>query len=223
MANSSTITYVYAGDQICQLISEIVAKNDSEFVPLAFEPGTHNSCNCPKDGKAVVVVHPEPEDDLAELMSKICCRVPCNSHILVISEDKNHERLISTFDCASSRALPSHLSVQDIEAEILDALRACREQEGAVGSTSEEIEEVRRCCEQLTASELDVLCLVLDGSLNKAIANRLDVSERTVENRRRKIFEKFGSHSIAVVTRKISETIGCEAVYQMRDARHSQT
>lgn len=216
------ITYVYAHEQLSQIVAEIVAKNDSEFVPLSANITEQMACNCPKDGKAVVVIHPKPKEDLAELMSSICCQVPANSHILVISEDRDHHHLISTFDCANSKALPSHLSTKEIEVEILKALRACGEHEEAEKSQIAEAEHIRECCERLTASELDVLCMVLDGSLNKAIANRLDVSERTVENRRRKIFETFGTHSIAVITRKISETIGCDAVYSMRDARHQQ-
>lgn len=49
----------------------------------------------------------------------------------------------------------------------------------------------------LTASESEVLRLVVQGETNKAVALKLGVSVRTVENRRSSIFEKMNVTSVA--------------------------
>lgn len=52
----------------------------------------------------------------------------------------------------------------------------------------------------LTEGELAVLGLMMEGLANKVIANRLDVSLRTVEGRRASIFEKLEVDSIPELT-----------------------
>ena len=49
----------------------------------------------------------------------------------------------------------------------------------------------------LSAKESSVLDLILDGASNKSMASELDVSLRTIENRRRKIFSKMGVDTVA--------------------------
>ncbi len=48
---------------------------------------------------------------------------------------------------------------------------------------------------ELSQRERDVMDLVLDGKLNKVIANMLDISMRTVEVHRSKIFSRMGVRS----------------------------
>lgn len=57
----------------------------------------------------------------------------------------------------------------------------------------------------LSPSEKDVLQLVIDGEPNKVIARRLDVSIRTVENRRREIYNKMAANSVAELVRMVME------------------
>lgn len=67
---------------------------------------------------------------------------------------------------------------------------------------------VRKRIGSLTSGEREVLLLSLQGLQNKMIATRLDVSERTVENRRRSILNEFGERSLFSVARVIYETVG---------------
>lgn len=53
----------------------------------------------------------------------------------------------------------------------------------------------------LTTKERDVIKLVAAGEVNKAIARKLAVSERTVENRRRSIYQKLEVESVAEMMR----------------------
>lgn len=58
---------------------------------------------------------------------------------------------------------------------------------------------------RLAPQDRAVLQLMLDGMKNRSIAKRLDVSLRTVENRRRRIFEVMRADSVAQLTRMIVE------------------
>lgn len=58
---------------------------------------------------------------------------------------------------------------------------------------------------RLAPQDRSVLQLMLDGMKNRSIAKRLDVSLRTVENRRRRIFEVMQADSVAQLTRMIVE------------------
>ena len=50
---------------------------------------------------------------------------------------------------------------------------------------------------KLTRGERDVLDLILDGKFNKEIASQLDLSVRTVEDRRAKLMRKMDARSVA--------------------------
>lgn len=49
----------------------------------------------------------------------------------------------------------------------------------------------------LNEKEKQVLDLIVAGEPNKAMANKLDVSLRTIENRRRTVFSKLGAQTVA--------------------------
>lgn len=49
----------------------------------------------------------------------------------------------------------------------------------------------------LNEKEKQVLDLIVAGQPNKAMANKLDVSLRTIENRRRTVFSKLGAQTVA--------------------------
>lgn len=59
--------------------------------------------------------------------------------------------------------------------------------------------------ETLSKNEMDVLDLIVEGVTNKVVAKRLDVSVRTVENRRKRIYEKMRTESVAGLVRMVVE------------------
>jgi FixJ family two-component response regulator len=67
------------------------------------------------------------------------------------------------------------------------------------------MEFVRHHLSQLTRAEHEVLSLLLQGKANKAMAEQLQVSIRTIENRRRHLFEKMQSDSIPELVRMVVE------------------
>ena len=60
---------------------------------------------------------------------------------------------------------------------------------------------IQQRLETLTPKEREVLDYIVAGNANKVIANRLDVSVRTVENHRQKIFQKMKADSLAELVR----------------------
>lgn len=74
------------------------------------------------------------------------------------------------------------------EALALDEKRRAKKQDNA---------EIARRLESLNSKEKQVLDLVVAGESNKAMANKLDVSLRTIETRRRSVFSKLGAENVA--------------------------
>jgi FixJ family two-component response regulator len=72
-------------------------------------------------------------------------------------------------------------------------------------SKQQHLDEIRTRRETLTPSERQVLQLMVEGMPNKTIALRMDVSERTVENRRHEIFLKMQANSVAELVRMVIE------------------
>jgi FixJ family two-component response regulator len=60
---------------------------------------------------------------------------------------------------------------------------------------------LRTCHRSLTPREREVFELVVDGLLNKVIADRLGISERTVKIHRGRVMEKMGADSVADLVR----------------------
>ena len=72
----------------------------------------------------------------------------------------------------------------------------------------QKLDQIRARRESLTQSERLVLDLIVEGVPNKTIALRMDVSERTVENRRHEIFQKMQANSVAQLVRMVVEAEG---------------
>jgi len=56
-------------------------------------------------------------------------------------------------------------------------------------------EEVWQRLKSLTPREVDVLCYILGGQVNKEIAAELSISERTIKAHRGRVMEKLGVQS----------------------------
>jgi len=65
--------------------------------------------------------------------------------------------------------------------------------------------ELHERFKRLAPQDRQVLQLILEGSKNRTMAKRLDVSLRTVENRRRRVFDVMQADSVAELTRMVVE------------------
>lgn len=85
--------------------------------------------------------------------------------------------------------------------DLWDAIRSALTLDAAQRRQHEYQSKLRERLDRLNEREVAVLSLVLQGKANKYIARNLSVSERTVENRRRSIFQKTETNSVAELVR----------------------
>lgn len=62
-----------------------------------------------------------------------------------------------------------------------------------------EVRRMRQRLGTLTPAEVEVMKLMLDGHVNKTIARRLSIALRTVEARRKRVFEKLETRNLAEI------------------------
>jgi two-component system response regulator FixJ len=84
---------------------------------------------------------------------------------------------------------------------LVDALTRAFERLETRRKEDVQAEEARGLIERLTARERDVLTGLVDGQTNKAIAEALDISPRTVEIHRANLMEKMDAPSLSTVLR----------------------
>jgi FixJ family two-component response regulator len=89
--------------------------------------------------------------------------------------------------------------------DLWDAIRSALTLDASLRRQSEYMLSLRDRLDRLNAKESAVLNLLMKGQANKHIARALSVSERTVENRRRAIFQKTETESVAELVRLVIE------------------
>lgn len=89
--------------------------------------------------------------------------------------------------------------------ELLEAVERALAREARERAERERLRAERARFERLTPREREVLAWVLKGRLNKQIAGRLDLHERTVKLHRTSITTKLGLSSVAELTRWAQE------------------
>ncbi|MCL7845539.1 LuxR C-terminal-related transcriptional regulator [Pasteurella multocida] len=65
--------------------------------------------------------------------------------------------------------------------------------------------KIRHCYAQLSRKELDILALLIQGCINRQIAEALNISVRTVEVHRSHIMEKMQAQTIAELIYKTAQ------------------
>jgi len=65
---------------------------------------------------------------------------------------------------------------------------------------------------KLTPREYEVMLRIVQGKLNKLIADELGISQRTVEAHRVKVFRKLNTRNAVTLTRYLMEQSGGQAL-----------
>ncbi len=86
--------------------------------------------------------------------------------------------------------------------EVLDAVSAAITKDAEKRKDQAALGDLKKRFESLSRREQQVLKLVVSGSLNKQIANELEITEVTVKLHRGSMMRKMGAKSIADVVRK---------------------
>jgi FixJ family two-component response regulator len=92
------------------------------------------------------------------------------------------------------------------DTELWDAIRKALEQDARTRSQFLRRREIARRFEALTDGERKILDLIVQGTSNKTIAHRLDMGLRTVESRRKSIFTKTQTASVAELVELVVRT-----------------
>ena len=74
---------------------------------------------------------------------------------------------------------------------LVDRIETALSQSAALADERQALKRLRERLEELTERERDVMRLVVDGLPNKRIADQLDISVRTVEVHRARVFDKM--------------------------------
>ena len=91
------------------------------------------------------------------------------------------------------------------ELDLWDAIRDGLAQDATTHAKAQRRIELWRRLAELTDGERKVMDMVVRGAANKVVARRLDVSLRTVEVRRRQVFQKMNANSVAELVRLVIE------------------
>ncbi|HJN12604.1 MAG TPA: response regulator [Pirellulaceae bacterium] len=89
--------------------------------------------------------------------------------------------------------------------ELSDVIRLALEQDEKRRAANEAQRDLRRRIQSLTEKERLVMDLIVAGLPNKTVARRLDVSLRTVESRRKAVFDKLGARSLALLVQLVMQ------------------
>lgn len=87
--------------------------------------------------------------------------------------------------------------------DLWDAIRTALAEDAANRVRHEQRRTLGRRIAGLTPAESKVMEMIVQGKPNKLIAKQLDVSIRTVENRRREVFDKMQAESVAELVRMV--------------------
>ena len=93
------------------------------------------------------------------------------------------------------------------EKKLFDAVSVALKKDSKTRSDLSELEEIKQKIDKLTLREYEVLTFVIAGALNKQIAYKLNITEKTVKAHRAKVMAKIGVNSVAELVR-IAEKIG---------------
>ena len=85
--------------------------------------------------------------------------------------------------------------------ELLDSVQRALRRSGVERAGRAERAELERRVESLTPREREVLTLVVAGMLNKQIADKLGIAEKTIKVHRGRVMEKMQAESIADLVR----------------------
>jgi two-component system, LuxR family, response regulator FixJ len=95
------------------------------------------------------------------------------------------------------------------EDQLLDALRKAIEKDMHAKAERAGARDILGRMEQLTPREYEILQYLITGMLNKQVAFKLGIAEKTVKIHRSRVFEKLGTRSVAELVR-MAEKAGIE-------------
>lgn len=164
-------------------------------VALKTEPGT---IEC--------VVAPLPSADAVGYVLETAARLESTAALMFITRQLNIPCVVEAMRVGADDVLGWPVSSETLEATVRRALSIA----GLREKRADERRGARQLLARLSNGEIEVLDLMLEGRVNKVVASRLNIAVRTVENRRKQIFTKLGTRSLADIVRLV-QLVGADA------------
>jgi two-component system, NarL family, response regulator len=131
-----------------------------------------------------------PKMNGVELTMRVCARFP-DARILVLTHHQGDEDIFQALKAGAR----GYLTKESPGAELVAAIQAVSAGEKFLPPEIMEQIRSRHGIQQLTQREREVLELVADGASNREVADRLQISERTVGLYVSSILSKLGARS----------------------------
>jgi len=198
---SSPIVYVVDDDPLVRTsISALLTTYDLSIIE--FESAESFLDSLPPGGRGIVITDLRMLGmsgvELIEQLSAQKCHMP----IIVITAYADVALTVRLMRKGAITVLEKPHSAETLYAAVQQAL----EQEPESARRATQAREAERRLATLTEGEMDVLKLVWAGRPNKMIAAELDISSRTVENRRRSLLTKMQVASIPELVHVVAMT-----------------
>ena len=191
----SKILIIEDDNKIRTILKEILEEKDHEVDEAGdgqdglkkLESGSYDLCLC--DIKM-------PKMDGMEVLQK-AKEAGIGTNFIIISAHGTIDIAVEAVKKGAFDFLQKPIRYQDLLDRIQRAIVKHQKLHKSLG----EHERIRSLLEQLTPREREVLDLMTQGKQNKAIAQVLDVSPRTIEIHRARVMEKMNAHSVAELVR----------------------
>ncbi|WP_297804704.1 response regulator [uncultured Brevundimonas sp.] len=160
----------------------------------AFAGGADFFRNPPQDETACVVTDLRmPEIDGAEVVRRISETRGAAWPILVITAHADVPMAVSLMKQGVTDFIEKPFDPQ----RLIESVRGCLSRLDQVGEHQRNTQAAREKFERLTPRELQVFDALIEGLSNKAIAQSLNISPRTVEVFRAKVMQKMEAESLS--------------------------
>ncbi|MEQ8791525.1 MAG: LuxR C-terminal-related transcriptional regulator [Pirellulaceae bacterium] len=186
-----------------------VSRPDEQACVLAFADDSVDDSDAGADSHSEPVRgSAEPGADGVHPIQRATPATNCIPMAVLLSRGAAHTaRLLqpSQFAAPSSCAEWEHSRWEELLRSSLEAAENEKAGVQRIRQARRERDDILERLSRLTPSERDVLDHVLEGNLNKMIARALDVSVRTIEQRRRNIMTKMEVESLAELVRQMTK------------------
>lgn len=192
----SSVYLVAVGGEV-PLVAEQGAKVEDAGIVLVsstdafFERHLREAVGC-----VIIDGTPEP-DSILHFLNQLTLRGDVQIPVIVVFKDPPISFVVEAMRKGAASVVPVAKIADELPADIgraiaLDEQRSPRRRE---------VFEAQDRLAKLTAEEMRILALILEGSTNKDIATMLDMGLRTVEKRRNSIAGKLSADSVPAMVR----------------------
>lgn len=200
LASSSSMVFVVGDDsQACQAIAELLYSFGFQVKSFVSPDEFLEAVDENQPGCAILDVCRSGVDGIAVHQKLLERRVPLA--VVLLTDHPETRATVTSLRSGAIAVLEKPFKDEELWSFV---------QEGVERSELElyrrrHLASLEKRLKKLAQQDREVLKLMMEGVKNRSIAKRLEVSLRTVENRRRRVFEVMQAESVAQLTRMITE------------------